>query len=101
MFLCRGTQTVHAVQDHADAGEIGNIAMNGYLVPGTFVRHPGEPDWGIGQVQSAIDGRVTVNFEHAGKRLINTAAVALEVVDADGRRPAQAPGTIGPEFTNP
>ncbi len=75
--------------------------MDGYLVPGTFVRHPGEPGWGTGQVQSAIDGRVTVNFEHAGKRLIKTATVALEVVDADGRRPAQAPGTIGPEFTNP
>jgi len=50
------------------------------LVPGALVRHPGEPDWGIGQVQSAIGERVTVNFEQVGKRLINAAEVPLEVV---------------------
>ncbi len=55
------------------------------LVPGTRVRHPGEPDWGIGQVQSAIGDRVTVNFEHAGKRLINTALVRLVPLDEDDR----------------
>ncbi len=37
------------------------------LAPGMLVRHPQRPDWGIGQVQSAIGHRVTVNFEHAGK----------------------------------
>jgi transcription elongation factor GreA-like protein len=42
------------------------------------VRHPGQPDWGIGQVQSVIGDRVTVNFEHAGKVLINAAVVILE-----------------------
>jgi Protein of unknown function (DUF3553) len=52
--------------------------MAARLVPGTRVRHPGEPDWGIGQVQSAIGNRVTVNFENAGKRLINCAVVELE-----------------------
>jgi hypothetical protein len=45
------------------------------------VRHPGEPDWGLGQVQSVVGQRVTVNFEHAGKRLINTSLVALEEAD--------------------
>lgn len=54
------------------------------LVPGTRVRHPAEPDWGVGQVQSAIGTRVTVNFENAGKRLINSAIVQLEEVDEDG-----------------
>lgn len=49
--------------------------------PGQWVRHPGKPDWGSGQVQSAIDGRVTVNFENAGKVLINVHAVALELLD--------------------
>jgi hypothetical protein len=53
------------------------------LVPGTRVRHPGEPVWGVGQVQSAIGDRVTVNFEHAGKRLINTAVVRLVPLDED------------------
>jgi hypothetical protein len=51
------------------------------LVPGSFVRHPDRPDWGIGQVQSVIGPRVTVNFEHAGKLLINGDAVTLEVVE--------------------
>lgn len=51
------------------------------LVPGALVRHPAEPDWGIGQVQSAIGARVTVNFEQVGKRLINAAEVPLEILD--------------------
>ncbi|AWV22549.1 Hypothetical protein HVPorG_01598 [Roseomonas mucosa] len=44
------------------------------------VRHPSRPDWGIGQVQSVTGERVTVNFEHAGKLLINTVHVTLEIV---------------------
>lgn len=47
------------------------------IVPGAFVRHPAEPSWGRGQVQSVIGERVTVNFEHGGKVLINTAVVTL------------------------
>ena len=47
------------------------------LAPGMLVRHPLRPEWGIGQVQSAIGHRVTVNFEHAGKVLINSDKVAL------------------------
>jgi len=53
--------------------------------PGQFVRHPGRPDWGIGQVQSVVGDRVTVNFENAGKLLINTAHTVLELVDEAGR----------------
>jgi hypothetical protein len=49
-------------------------------VPGQRVRHPSEPGWGVGQVQSVVGYRVTVNFEHAGKLLINTAVVQLELV---------------------
>jgi transcription elongation factor GreA-like protein len=51
------------------------------LTPGVFVRHPGRPDWGIGQVQSVIGERITVNFEHAGKLMINGAAVTLEPIE--------------------
>ena len=51
------------------------------LSPGQRVRHPKRPDWGPGQVQSAIGKRVTVNFEHAGKVLINIEHVILEVLD--------------------
>jgi len=50
------------------------------LLPGDFVRHPGQPDWGLGQVQSVIAGRVTVNFENAGKVTINTEVVTLQPV---------------------
>lgn len=51
------------------------------LAPGVFVRHPTQPDWGLGQVQSVIGERVTVNFENRGKVLINGARVTLEVVE--------------------
>ena len=57
--------------------------MTSEIAPGTLVRLPGEPDWGIGQVQSVIGNRVTVNFEEAGKKLINVKHAPLEVV----RRP--------------
>ncbi|RMD65275.1 MAG: DUF3553 domain-containing protein [Alphaproteobacteria bacterium] len=50
------------------------------LTPGAHVRHPDRPEWGIGQVQSVIGDRVTVNFEHAGKVLIRTQIVTLELV---------------------
>jgi len=49
--------------------------------PGQRVRHPQRPDWGMGQVQSVTGTRVTVNFENAGKVLINAALVVLEVVE--------------------
>ena len=52
------------------------------IEPGNWVRHPGKPDWGVGQVQSAVGQRVTVNFEHAGKVLVNTAVVSLEILDS-------------------
>lgn len=54
------------------------------MAPGQFVRHPDQPGWGLGQVQSAVGDRVTVNFEHAGKVLVNVAVVRLdEVAEAD------------------
>lgn len=54
--------------------------LSALLEPGMLVRHPGEPDWGLGQVQSNIAGRVTVNFEHAGKTVIDTRHVSLVIV---------------------
>tara|TARA_R110000787_G_scaffold62745_5_gene141719 strand:+ start:1675 stop:1860 length:186 start_codon:yes stop_codon:yes gene_type:complete len=50
------------------------------IIPGAMVRHPSEPDWGLGQVQSVDGARVTVNFENAGKHLINADVIALRVV---------------------
>ena len=51
-----------------------------YIIPGMFVRHPQRPDWGLGQVQSVDGVRITVNFEEAGKQLINGDVVELEIV---------------------
>jgi len=54
---------------------------NALLLPGDFVRHPGRPDWGLGQVQSMIGHRITVNFENAGKLVIDGNVVELAAVD--------------------
>ena len=51
--------------------------------PGQRVRHPTQPGWGVGQVQSVVGHRVTVNFENAGKVLVNTAVVSLHILDED------------------
>jgi hypothetical protein len=51
------------------------------IEPGARVRNPACPEWGNGQVQSVIAERITVNFEDAGKVLINARLVALELVD--------------------
>ena len=51
--------------------------MAALLEPGMLVHHPEQPDWGLGQVQSNIDNKVTVNFEHAGKVVIDMKRVFL------------------------
>jgi hypothetical protein len=51
--------------------------MDDWLEPGMLVRHPARPEWGTGQVQSRIGSRVTVNFEHCGKVVIDGRHVAL------------------------
>lgn len=51
------------------------------LTPGAYVVQPDRPDWGLGQVQSVVGRRVTVNFENAGKLLIDSGVVALRAVD--------------------
>jgi len=52
--------------------------MDEFLEPGMLVRHPQRPDWGLGQVQSVIGRRITVNFEHAGKVVIDGSRISLE-----------------------
>ena len=56
-----------------------------FLEPGVLVRHPSEPDWGLGQVQSVVGRKVTVNFENAGKQTIDSAVVTLVFVGDDPR----------------
>ncbi len=58
---------------------------NGLLNPGDFVRHPARPDWGLGQIQSMIGHRITVNFENAGKVVIDGNVIELAPDDASPR----------------
>ena len=51
--------------------------------PGDRVVNPSRKDWGIGQVQSIIKDKVTVNFENVGKKVINSNNVELEKI-SDG-----------------
>jgi hypothetical protein len=60
--------------------------MTGFLEPGMLVRHPDQADWGLGQVQSVIGARITVNFEHAGKVVLDSKRITL-VVDFNACRP--------------
>ena len=49
--------------------------------PGDKVTNPLNKDWGIGQVQSIIKDKVTVNFENVGKKVINTQNIELIKLD--------------------
>ena len=51
--------------------------MQGLFEPGMLVRHPERPEWGTGQVQSAIGDRITVNFPDAGKVVVDGTRVDL------------------------
>ncbi|MEM6761140.1 MAG: DUF3553 domain-containing protein [Pseudomonadota bacterium] len=54
--------------------------LSSILEPGMLVRHPEQPAWGLGQVQSNVGGKVTVNFEHEGKVVIDSTHVDLTLV---------------------
>ena len=49
--------------------------------PGDKVVNPDKKDWGIGQIQSIIKDKVTVNFENAGKKVINAQNIQLEKIN--------------------
>ena len=49
--------------------------------PGDLVRNPNNIDWGLGQIQSIIGYKTTVNFENVGKKVINSKEVILEKIN--------------------
>ena len=49
--------------------------------PGDHVINPKDQSWGIGQIQSIINNKVTVNFENVGKKVINNSEIILEKID--------------------
>ncbi|MEM7546843.1 MAG: DUF3553 domain-containing protein [Pseudomonadota bacterium] len=50
---------------------------------GALVRSKANPDWGLGQVQSNVGDRITVNFEHAGKLVLTGDGIDLELISPD------------------
>ena len=48
--------------------------------PGDKVYNPLAKEWGIGQVQSIIKEKVTVNFQNAGKKVINSNNIELKKI---------------------
>ena len=51
--------------------------------PGDYVINPSKKEWGIGQIQSIVKRKITVNFENVGKQVINTELVKLEKIKND------------------
>ena len=49
--------------------------------PGDFVSNPANKEWGIGQVQSVVGNKVTVNFENCGKKVIDAKNIYLRKLD--------------------
>ena len=53
------------------------------LEPGDFVINPNNKGWGIGQIQSVIKNKVTVNFQNLGKQVLDLNHINLEKVSND------------------
>ena len=51
--------------------------MNTLLIPGTLVHNPKAKHWGLGQVQSNVGNKITVNFENCGKVVVDASQVDL------------------------
>ena len=49
--------------------------------PGDKVFSPNNKDWGIGQVQSIIKQKITVNFQNVGKKVINDKNIELKKIN--------------------
>ena len=54
--------------------------MNFDYEPGDYVINPKNKNWGIGQIQSIIKEKITVNFENQGKQVINASKITLKKV---------------------
>ena len=50
------------------------------ITPGAYVINELNKEWGIGQVQSSIKEKITINFEHVGKKVININKIELKII---------------------
>ena len=53
---------------------------NTNLSPGVYVVNKKNVDWGVGQVQSVINEKITVNFENCGKKVVNIKEIKLKTI---------------------
>ena len=51
------------------------------LEPGNFVLNPDKKSWGIGQIQSIINNKATINFQNVGKQVVNLDNINLEKIN--------------------
>ena len=58
---------------------LSDLSLN--LVPGTYVINEKNHDWGIGQVQSSIKNKITINFENVGKKVINIKKINIKIIE--------------------
>ena len=49
--------------------------------PGDKVYNTSNKEWGIGQVQSIIKDKITVNFQNVGKKVINGENIELKKIN--------------------
>ena len=49
--------------------------------PGDFVINPKNRNWGIGQIQSVINNKITINFENVGKKVMIGNKIILEKIN--------------------
>ena len=50
------------------------------ILPGMLVINKHHKEWGIGQVQSSINNKLTINFEHVGKKVININIIPIKII---------------------
>ena len=49
--------------------------------PGDKVINPDKKEWGVGQIQSIIKEKITVNFQNVGKKVINAENIELKKIN--------------------
>ena len=50
------------------------------FIPGSYVSNKNNLEWGVGQIQSCINNVITINFENAGKKVMNINIINLEII---------------------
>ena len=54
------------------------------LTPGNYVINKNNNEWGIGQIQSSINNKITINFENVGKKTIDPKIVKIKIINING-----------------